>query len=79
MKIDFKTNAAYGIGQACDTIPYCMFYTFFIYFLTDNVGLSPMVAGAVSLIAVCWDGITDPIVGYLSDHSKNQRVGEDRG
>ncbi|NLD19111.1 MAG: MFS transporter [Clostridiales bacterium] len=69
----FKTYFAYGIGQACDTIPYCMFYTFFIYFLTDNVGLDPMVAGAISLIAVCWDGITDPVVGYLSDRSKNPK------
>ena len=43
---------AYGVGQAGDTIPYCMFYTFFVYFLTDTVGLPPIVAGAVSLIAV---------------------------
>lgn len=70
MKIDLRTNLAYGIGQAGDTIPYCMFYTFFLYFLTDNVGLSPMLAGTISLLAVCWDGITDPIVGYLSDHTK---------
>lgn len=62
---------AYGVGQAGDTIPYCMFYTFFIFFLTDVVGLSPMVAGAISLVAVCWDGIMDPVVGYLSDHTKN--------
>lgn len=73
MKFDLKTNFAYGIGQAGDTIPYCMFYTYFVYYLTDVVGLSPMVAGAVSLVAVCWDGITDPVVGFLSDHSKNPR------
>lgn len=62
---------AYGIGQAGDTIPYCMFYTYFVFFLTDVVGISPVVAGAVSLIAVCWDGITDPVVGYLSDRTRN--------
>ncbi|MDO4176387.1 MAG: glycoside-pentoside-hexuronide (GPH):cation symporter [Bacillota bacterium] len=68
-----KNLLGYGIGQAGDSIPYCMFYTFFIYFLTDNVGLSPMLAGAISLVAVCWDGITDPIVGYLSDRTKNPK------
>ena len=72
MRFDLKTNLAYGIGQAGDTIPYCMFYTFFIYFLTDNVGLSPALAGTISLLAVCWDGITDPIVGYLSDNMRNR-------
>lgn len=73
MKPGIKNYLAYGVAQAGDTIPYCMFYTFFIYFLTDNVGLPPAVAGAVSLIAVCWDGITDPIVGFLTDHSKNPK------
>ena len=70
-KPSIGTYIAYGVGQAGDTIPYCMFYTFFVFFLTDVVGLPPMVAGAVSLVAVCWDGITDPIVGFLSDHTKN--------
>lgn len=70
-KLGLKQYLAYGIGQAGDTIPYCMFYTYFVFFLTDVVGISPAVAGAVSLIAVCWDGITDPIIGYLSDRTKN--------
>lgn len=73
MKTGIKKYLAYGIAQAGDTVPYCMFYTFFIYFLTDNVGLPPAVAGAISLIAVCWDGITDPIVGFLTDHSRNPK------
>lgn len=72
MKVDLKTNLAYGIGQAGDTIPYCMFYTFFLFYLTDVVGLSPALGGLISLIAVCWDGITTPIVGYLSDHTRSK-------
>lgn len=70
-KLGPKNYLAYGTGQACDTIPYCMFFTYFVFFLTDVVGISPAVAGAVSLAGVCWDGITDPIVGYLSDRTKN--------
>jgi len=72
-KLGVKGYCAYGIGQACDTIPYCMFYTYFVYYLTDVVGLSPAVSGLVSLIGVCWDGITDPIVGYLSDRTRNPK------
>lgn len=71
-KVGIGTYLAYGVGQAGDTIPYCMFYTFFVYFLTDVVGLAPSVAGLVTLIAIVWDGITDPIVGYLSDHTKHE-------
>lgn len=70
-KLGIKQYLAYGLGQAGDTVPYCMFYTYFVFFLTDVVGLSPSAAGTISLIAVCWDGITDPIVGYLSDRTKD--------
>ena len=69
-KVGLGTYLAYGLAQVGDTVPYCMFYTFFVYFLTDVVGLAPSVAGLVTLIAIVWDGITDPIVGYLSDHTK---------
>lgn len=40
-KLGFRQYMAYGIGQAGDTIPYCMYFTYFIFFLTDVVGLSP--------------------------------------
>ena len=63
----------YGIGQAPDTIPYCMFYTYFVYFITDVVGLSPMQAGLISLIAIIWDGLSCPVIGVLTDKSKNPK------
>lgn len=72
MKVSMKTQLGYGIGQAGDTIPYCMFYTYFLYFLTDVVGVDPGVAGIISLIAVCWDAVTDPICGYLSDNLRSR-------
>ena len=72
MKISLRTQLAYGIGQAPDTITYCMFYVFFLWFLTDYAMISPTVAGAISLLAVCWDAVTDPIIGYLTDRSKSK-------
>ncbi|MCQ2546451.1 MAG: MFS transporter [Clostridia bacterium] len=64
---------AYGVGQAPDTVPYCMFYTYFVYFITDVVGLTPMMAGAISLIAIIWDGLSCPVIGVLNDRSKNPK------
>lgn len=72
MKVSMKTQLGYGVGQAGDTIPYCMFYTYFLYFLTDVVGINPGIAGVISLIAVCWDAVTDPICGYLSDNLRSK-------
>jgi GPH family glycoside/pentoside/hexuronide:cation symporter len=45
---------------------------YFLYFLTDVVGLPAFYGGMISLIVVLWDAITDPIVGFLSDNCKSK-------
>jgi len=74
-KLGFKMKAGYAIGQFSDSIGFNVFYFFFLYFLTDFAGIPAGIAGTISLIAVTWDAVTDPIVGYISDnlHSKNGR------
>ncbi len=70
--VSLKTKLFYGIGQMGDSIPYNVFYIYFLYFLTDIAGVNPAVAGVVSLIAVLWDAITDPIIGHFSDNLKSK-------
>ena len=72
-KVKLGMKMGYGIGQMADSIAFNVFYFFFLFFLTDVAGLSPAIAGSVSLIAVLWDGISDPVIGYLSDNSKNPK------
>lgn len=66
-KLSAKTKLGYGIGQMGDSIGYNVFYFYFLFFLTDIIGISPAIAGSISLIAVIWDAVTDPIIGHLSD------------
>lgn len=40
-------------------------------FLALTVGISPYWIGAIVLIARFWDAVTDPIMGFLSDHTKS--------
>jgi len=74
-KLPFQLKAAYGIGTFSDSIPFNIIYLYFLYYMTNVAGINPAVAGTVSLIAVMWDAVTDPIVGYFSDNwkSKNGR------
>ena len=72
-KLTIGTKLGYGIGQTGDSIGYNVFYFFFLFFLTDIAGVSPAIAGTISLIAVLWDAFTDPIIGYLSDNFKSNR------
>ncbi|MFA5006600.1 MAG: MFS transporter [Candidatus Izemoplasmatales bacterium] len=46
-------------------------------FLALTVGISPYWISFIMLIARFWDAITDPLMGYLSDHTKS-RLGKRR-
>ncbi|MBI1932833.1 MAG: MFS transporter [Ignavibacteriales bacterium] len=45
---------------------------FYLIFLTDVVGLRPSLAGIVILISKIWDGITDPIMGIITDNTRTK-------
>lgn len=66
----FYRNFAYGAGSLGDSLSYNLFYSYFIYFLTTIAGIRPAIAGVISFIAVVWDAVTDPIIGYYSDNSR---------
>lgn len=43
---------------------------FQLIFLTDVAGMNPGLAGAVLLVARIWDAVNDPLIGWLSDHTR---------
>ena len=67
-RLPARIKAGYAIGQATDSIGFNVFYFFFLFFLTDVAGIAAGAAGTISLIAVTWDAVTDPIVGHISDN-----------
>ena len=52
-----------GGGQALIGVLY-------FFFLTNVIGLSPALAGTVTLISEIWDAISDPLMGIISDNTK---------
>lgn len=66
-KLPLKRKVGYAVGIFSDSLGYTMFYSFFSLFLTTVVGLPPALAGAISSVGIFWDGITDPVVGHISD------------
>lgn len=71
-KLAWSTKLGYSIGQMTDSIGFNVFYFFFLFFLTNFVGIAPATAGTISLIAVMWDAVTDPVVGHISDNLKSK-------
>lgn len=68
-----RTKIGYSTFNCGESIAYNLFYTYFLLFMTDYAGVGPAVAGTISLIAVLWDGVTDAVVGYVSDRSTNPK------
>lgn len=71
-KLPFKLRFGYGLGQMSDSIPYNLYGTYFLFFLTNVVGIPAAIGGTISMIALFWDAVTDPVVGYLSDNSRSK-------
>lgn len=69
-KLTKVNKISYAIGQVGETAAYNMFYLYFVFFLTDIVGLEPAFAGLVSMVGVLWDAFTDPVIGVISDRAR---------
>ena len=72
-RLPLFTKAGYAIGQMSDSIGLNVFYFFFLFFLSDFAGIPAGTAGMISLIAITWDAVTDPIVGHISDNLRSKR------
>src|SRR6056297_384097 len=70
--IDKKNIILYGLGDLFGGGAFLIIGTLYMIFLTDIVGLSPSRAGTVLVIGKIWDAVSDPLMGYLSDHTKTK-------
>ncbi|MEH6579732.1 MAG: MFS transporter [Amphritea sp.] len=66
-RVSIPTKLAYGVGQAAEAIKNNSFELFLFFYYNQVLGLSGTLVGLAMFIALCVDGITDPIIGSLSD------------
>ena len=67
-KVGFLEKAAFGLANLGNIPIMTITGSFLLIFYTDIVGLSPAACGTLFLIARIFDGITDPILGFVIDH-----------
>ena len=70
-------KALYGFGDLLIAIRMSSFQFYLLPFYTDVVLLAPWLAGFGKMIGLAWDGLNDPVAGYLSDRSRS-RLGRRR-
>lgn len=68
-----RKKIGYGFGIFTESLLYNMFYTYYLTFLIEIVGITPKFASIVIFVSIAWDAITDPMIGNYTD-----RVGVDK-
>ncbi|MBN2658587.1 MAG: MFS transporter [Spirochaetales bacterium] len=71
-KVPLKKKLSYGCGDLFAGGSFLLIALMFLYFLTDVVGLEPALAGLIVLAGKIWDGITDPLMGTISDRTRSR-------
>ena len=72
IKADLKTQLTYGFGAVAYGIKDNGFGYFLLLFYGTVVGLEPGLVGTAIFIALVFDAISDPIIGYWSDNTRSR-------
>lgn len=73
---NFKTKLCYGIGNLGYGAMGQTVSGLIMFFATSVLGLSGALVGVTIAITSLWDGLSDPLIGYLSDKTKNRFFGK---
>ena len=69
-KLGPGTKLAYGLGDFYGGASAGIIGLFFLYFMTNVVGIAPLWGGAIVLFGKVIDAVTDPLMGAISDHTR---------
>ncbi|MDR2590500.1 MAG: MFS transporter [Oscillospiraceae bacterium] len=72
-KLSMKTKIGYGLCTGAEAIPSNLLNVYFVFFLTDIVGIRAFLAGLILFVVVLWDSLIDPIIGGLSDNHVTEK------
>lgn len=67
-----RGKIAYGLGDLGINVAYGAIGFYFVFFLTDVAGMTPLWAGYIFMIARIWNALADSITGMISDKTKSR-------
>ena len=75
-RLAFWTKVWYGFGNTGQAVKNVVFSTFLFFYYNQVLGLSSMLCGLAVFIALAFDAVNDPLIGYWSDQMKSKRWGK---
>ena len=64
-----KLLLTYSLQAVAPQFFYYLVLVMYLYYATMRLGLEPAVLGTIFFISKCWDAISDPCIGFLSDRT----------
>jgi sugar (glycoside-pentoside-hexuronide) transporter len=76
-RLGFGVIWSYTLSRVAFSLMGVMFGVYMMKYATDVLLIAPATMGILLAAARLWDGVTDPLVGYLSDRTRS-RIGRRR-
>ncbi|NCN05294.1 MAG: MFS transporter [Spirochaetales bacterium] len=71
-KLPVKVKVGFGIADLGGNLFFTAMGFWALIYLTDTVGVPAALAGLAIMIGKIWDGVTDPIMGFISDRTRTR-------
>lgn len=71
-RMPFLRKLGYGLGSSASNFTWQMVSFYLLFFYTDIFGIPAAVAGTILLAARIFDGLNDPVVGYIVDRTRSR-------
>ena len=71
-RASLSTLILYGVGNISPAVKNNLLSSFLFYYYNQVLGLSPWLVSMALAIALVVDAVTDPVVGYVSDHTRTK-------
>lgn len=70
--VPIGTRIGFGVGDFGFLVVWQGTTLFLMYFCTDVMGLDPVLAGTIYLVAMVWDALTDPVIATLAERTRTR-------
>jgi Na+/melibiose symporter-like transporter len=70
--MSWRLRVVYGIGNLPEGVKTAAFGFFLLFYYNQVLGLSGSLAGVALLVAMCFDAVSDPLVGSWSDFTRSK-------
>ncbi len=71
-RLPVGVKLGYGVGDLSFNIAYQTTALYLIFFFTDVFGIAAGAAGMIMFYSKIWDATIDPLMGYITDHTKSR-------